>query len=50
MSLHEDIVNLLQSDGYPTTEVILDALADFVAVVQEEMESVEHDEDIDDEE
>ena len=50
MSLQEDILGLLQSEGYPSTEVILDALNDFVAVVQDEMESHDRDEDIGDDE
>ena len=39
MSLQEEILSLLSSEGYPTNEVILDALSDFVSVVEDEMES-----------
>lgn len=50
MSLQEEILSLLSSEGYPTNEVILDALSDFVSVVEDEMESREDDEDLDDDE
>ena len=49
MSLQEDILSLLRSEGYPTNEVILDALIDFISVVDDEMDSHDNDEDLDDE-
>ena len=44
MSLQDEILSILKSEGYPTNEVILDALADFVSVVEDESEGLEDDE------
>ena len=48
MSLKDDILSVLTSEGYLTNEVILDALADFIGVVEDEMESHDTDRDLDD--
>ena len=48
MSLKDDILSVLTSEGYLTNEVILDALADFIGVVEDEMESHDSDSDLDD--
>ncbi len=43
MSLRQDILDLLREESYPINEVITDALADFLAIVEDEVENMERD-------
>lgn len=43
MSLQEDILGILKSEGYPTNEVIMDAMIEFIAVIEDEAEGMEVD-------
>lgn len=43
MSLRDDILELLRAENYPINEVVTDALADFIAVVDDELENLDRD-------
>ncbi|NRA37135.1 MAG: hypothetical protein HRU15_03260 [Planctomycetes bacterium] len=49
MSLQEDILTILKTEGYPTNEVIIDAMNEFIAVIEDEAEGMDG-EDIEDDE
>jgi len=41
MALEDDILKLLKAEGYRVNEAIRDALDDFIAAVEDEMEALE---------
>ncbi len=41
MALEDDILKLLKAEGYRVNEAIRDALDDFVAAIEDEMEALE---------
>lgn len=50
MALEDDILKLLKAEGYRVNEAIRDALDDFVAAIEDEMEALEAGLDDDEEE
>jgi hypothetical protein len=43
MSLRQDILELLREENYPINEIVTDALADFLAVLEDEVEKIDRD-------
>lgn len=47
MALSEDILSLLREEGYKVNESVIEALNDFITIVEEETEGMDEDDDED---
>ena len=47
MAIEKDIINLLKGEGYKITDPVMEALTEFIDVIEEETNNFDEDENLD---